>query len=210
MFHSMTKNGVRLALFALGCTALVAVTDHFTRGRIAEQSQKQLQQTLGELLPAQLYDNDLSASCVQLRLPELLGDDLPHPVYIARKGETVTGYIVESVAPQGYSGAIRLLTAVTTDGKISRVQVLAHRETPGLGDKIERSKSNWIDSFTGQALLGDPDPRWAVRKDGGMFDSFTGATITPRAVVKGVQNVLLLLQQHAQELTQAPACQETP
>ena len=122
----------------------------------------------------------------------------------------ITGYIVESVAPQGYGGSIRLLTAVSTDGTISRVQVLSHHETPGLGDKIERSKSGWIDSFNGQSFQGPTDTRWAVRKDGGMFDSFTGATITPRAVVKGVKNVLVLINQHQNELAQAPACQETP
>ena len=88
--------------------------------------------------------------------------------------------------------------------------MLSHHETPGLGDKIERSKSAWIDSFNGQSLQGPADTRWAVRKDGGMFDSFTGATITPRAVVKGVKNVLVLLNQHQHELAQAPACQEAP
>ncbi len=209
MLSSMRKNGLRLALFAVGCTALVAITNALTHQQIAHKSQQQLQKTLEEMLPQALYDNDLAHSCVLLQLPELLGDEAPHPVYIARKGNAITGYIVESVAPQGYSGAIRLLSAVTTDGKINRVQVLAHQETPGLGDKMERSKSDWLDSFNGQALQGADDPRWAVRKDGGMFDSFTGATITPRAVVKGVKNVLLLLQQHQQELVQAPACQES-
>ena len=210
MLNSMRKNGLRLAWFALGCTALVAITNQLTHTQIAQQSDRQLQQTLGQLLPASSYDNNLAQSCVLLRLPELLGDEAQHPIYVARRGETITGYIVESVAPQGYAGSIRLLTAVTTDGTISKVQVLSHHETPGLGDKIERSKSNWIDSFNGQSLRDPDDKRWAVRKDGGMFDAFTGATITPRAVVKGVKNVLVLLNQHQHELANAPACQETP
>ena len=210
MLNSMRKNGLRLAWFALGCTALVAITNQLTHTQIAQQSDRQLQQTLGQLLPASSYDNNLAQSCVLLQIPELLGDSAQHPVYVARLGQTITGYIVESVAPQGYGGSIRLLTAVITDGTISRVQVLSHHETPGLGDKIERSKSGWIDSFNGQSLQGPADTRWAVRKDGGMFDSFTGATITPRAVVKGVKNVLVLINQHQNELAQAPACQETP
>ena len=210
MLNSMRKNGLRLAWFALACTALVAITNQLTHTQIAQQSDRQLQQTLGQLLPASSYDNNLAQSCVLLQIPELLGDSAQHPVYVARLGQTITGYIVESVAPQGYGGSIRLLTAVSTDGTISRVQVLSHHETPGLGDKIERSKSGWIDSFNGQSLQGPADTRWAVRKDGGMFDSFTGATITPRAVVKGVKNVLVLINQHQNELAQAPACQETP
>lgn len=210
MLASMQKNGLRLALFACACTALVALIDQVTRPLIAKQSDVQLQRTLSQLLPAELYDNDLGKSCLQLHLPSLLGDDKPHPVYVARRGDKVTGYIIESVAPHGYSGAIRLLTAISTDGSVQKVQVLMHKETPGLGDKIERSKSNWIDSFNGQQLHGETDPRWAVKKDGGMFDSFTGATITPRAVVSGVKNALLVLQAHQTELAQAPACEEQP
>ena len=209
MLNSMRKNGLRLAWFALGCTALVAITDQLTHTQIAQQSDRQLQQTLGQLLPSSSHDNNLAQSCVLLQIPELLGDSAQHPVYVARLGQTITGYIVESLAPQGYGGSI-LLTAVSTRGTISRGQVVSHHETPGLGDKIERSKSAWIDSFNGQSLQGPDDTRWAVRKDGGMFDSFTGATITPRAVVKGVKNVLVLLNQHQHELAQAPACQEAP
>ena len=118
--------------------------------------------------------------------------------------------VLSPVVTQGYSGSIQLIVAIRYDGSLAGVRALTHHETPGLGDKIERSKSGWIDSFNGQSLQGPTDTRWAVRKDGGMFDSFTGATITPRAVVKGVKNVLVLINQHQNELAQAPACQETP
>lgn len=210
MLTSMRRNGLRLALFALICTGLVAITDALTRDQIAHQAQQQLQQQLHDLLPAGSYDNVLAASCVMLRSREFLGDEEPHPVYLARQGERLTGYIVQSVTPEGYGGAIHLLTGVTAEGRIHRVEVLSHHETPGLGDKIERSKSDWLDGFAGQQLKGAADTRWTVRKDGGMFDGFTGATITPRALVKGVKQVLLLLEQHPDRITQAPACKETP
>ena len=206
LLSSLRRNSARLALFAIVCTSLIAITDAFTHNVIAHQSEIQLQKTLGQMLPADQYDNNLAQSCVLVTNPSYLGDTKPHPVYVARKQGNITGYIVGSVAPNGYSGAIRLLTSVTQSGEIRRVHVLEHHETPGLGDKIERKKSTWIDRFTGQSLQGDKDPRWAVKKDGGMFDSFTGATITPRAVVGGVKGVLLLLRQHPELISQAPAC----
>ena len=206
LLASLRRNSSRLTLFAIVCTAFIVITDAFTHDEIALQSERSLQKTLSQMLPTDRYDNNLAKSCVMVTSPEYLGDNRPHPVYIARKQGEITGYIVESIAPNGYSGAIRLFTSVTQDGEISRVQVLEHHETPGLGDKIERKKSAWIDSFTGKSLQGDSDKRWAVKKDGGEFDSFTGATITPRAVVGGVKDVLLLLRQHPELISQAPAC----
>ncbi len=210
MLASIRRNGLRLALFALVCTSLVAFTHDVTRERIARQAEQQLQQQLHAMLPAGSYDNRLASSCVQLNSAQFLGDTQPHPVYLARYGDRLTGYIVQSVAPDGYGGAIRLLTGVSAEGQIQRVEVLSHQETPGLGDKIERTKSDWLDEFKGERLEGSRDPRWAVSKDGGMFDGFTGATITPRAVIKGVKQVLLLLEEHPEWITQAPACEETP
>lgn len=208
MLASLQKNGGRLALFAIACTALVAITDQITRQPIARQERQQLQQKLGNMLPVGSYDNELSGSCRLLTSPDYLGDNKPHTIYLGQKDNRITGFIIESIAPNGYSGAIRLLTGVTSDGKISRVQVLEHKETPGLGDKIERSKSSWIDSFNQQSLLDRSDSRWAVKRDGGMFDAFTGATITPRAVIAAVKRVLLLLKEQPALLEQAPPCQE--
>lgn len=125
------------------------------------------------------------------------------PLYTATlKGEHA-GYALETVAPDGYSGAIRMVVGTDAKGAVSAVRVLSHKETPGLGDKIELKKSNWIDSFVGRVLNADNDASWAVKKDGGEFDAFTGATITPRAVVKAVKNLLLLQQQH-------PSCCKRP
>ncbi|MGU5595674.1 electron transport complex subunit RsxG [Aeromonas sanarellii] len=210
MLKSMRKNGLTLALFALGCTAMVVLTNELTRDRIAHQQQLEQLRTLGALLPEGSYDNDLVASCKLVRSREYLGSDQPMPLYTATlKGEH-TGYALETVAPDGYSGAIRMVVGTDAKGAISAVRVLTHKETPGLGDKIELKKSNWIDSFVGRTLNAENEASWAVKKDGGEFDAFTGATITPRAVVKAVKNLLLLQQEHPELLRGAPSCDATP
>ncbi|WP_024870688.1 electron transport complex subunit RsxG [Tolumonas lignilytica] len=205
MLKSMQKNGLRLGLFALACTGLIVLTDYNTRDVIGAQQQLLKKSTLVKMLPADSYDTTLTNECHMLSSP-YLGDTKPHPIYVARQKQQVSGYIIESVAPDGYSGAIRLLTGVSKSGEVQHVEVLEHHETPGLGDKIDRNKGNWLDSFTHQSLQSDNDSRWAVKKDGGQFDSFTGATITPRAIVKQLKNVLLLVRQHPELIEQAPAC----
>ena len=209
MLASMKRNGLRLALFAMATTALVSGVQWLTAEPIAQQQAVQLKATLGRMLPRDRFDNDLLASCRLITSPQYLGDNQPHPLYIASLKGKPSAYIIGSVAAEGYGGRIELLSAVDTRGRLLRVEVLKHNETPGLGDKIERRKSDWLDGFTGQRLQGRNDPRWAVDKDGGMFDSFTGATITPRAVVKGVHQ-LLLLNDDPKSLTQAPPCEELP
>jgi electron transport complex protein RnfG len=204
MLKSMQKNGLRLSLFALACTGVIVATDYSTRDAIVAQQQTMQQQILGKMLPAGSYNNELTSSCHTLT-STYLGNTKPHPVYVARKNDVISGYIIESVAPDGYSGSIRILSGVNSNGEVERVEILEHHETPGLGDKIDRNKGNWLDSFTHKKLQNDTDSSWAVKKDGGQFDSFTGATITPRAIVKQLKNVLLLVQ-HPELIEQAPAC----
>jgi Na+-translocating ferredoxin:NAD+ oxidoreductase subunit G len=206
MLTSMRKNGLTLALFALVCTSLVVATHLLTQDKIAHQQQREQLATLNELIPPGSYDNDLVASCKQVTSP-LLGSEQAMPLYTAMLAGKVTGYALETVAPDGYSGAIRLIVGTDASGKVSGVRVLAHRETPGLGDKIELKKSNWILSFNGHSLTGDNANSWAVKKDGGDFDAFTGATITPRAVVKAVANLLRLQQTHPEVLADARSCE---
>ncbi|MFQ2737755.1 electron transport complex subunit RsxG [Aeromonas caviae] len=210
MLKSMRKNGLTLALFALGCTAMVVLTNELTRDRIAHQQELEKLRTLQALLPEGSYDNDLVASCKLVSSREYLGSDEPMPLYTATLKGMHTGYALETVAPDGYSGAIRMVVGTDAKGAVSAVRVLAHKETPGLGDKIELKKSDWINSFVGKFLSHDNEASWAVKKDGGEFDAFTGATITPRAVVKAVKNLLLLQQEHPELLRDAPACDATP
>ncbi|WP_421195087.1 electron transport complex subunit RsxG [Aeromonas jandaei] len=206
MLKSMRKNGLILAMFALGCTALVVLTNELTKNKIAHQQQLEKLQTLEALLPAGSYDNDLVTSCKLVTSRKYLGSDQPQALYTASKNGVVTGYALEAIAPDGYSGAIRIVAGFDANGTVSAVRVLAHKETPGLGDKIELKKSNWINSFTGKSLTADNESEWAVKKDGGEFDAFTGATITPRAVVKAVKNLLKLQHEHPELLSNAPAC----
>lgn len=206
MLKSMRKNGLILAMFALGCTALVVVTNELTKDKIAHQQQLEKLQTLEALLPAGSYDNDLVASCKLLNSRKYLGSDQPQALYTATRDGKITGYALEAVAPDGYSGAIRIVAGFDAKGTISAVRVLSHNETPGLGDKIELKKSNWINSFSGKFLTRDNESQWAVKKDGGEYDAFTGATITPRAVVKAVKNLLTLQQEQPDLLSNAPAC----
>ena len=209
MLEMMRKNALVLAMFALACTAFVALTHQLTRQTIIEQEQAQLLRVLDDLLPSSSHDEPLFDHCVMLSNKQFLGSSEPLPVFTAVKNGHAQGYAIEAIAPDGYSGEIKLMVGVDTQGMLSGVRVLNHNETPGLGDKIELKKSAWILSFNGKNLTGEDDSRWAVRNDGGQFDAFTGATITPRAVVKAVRKVLLLVSQQPHLLTQAPACGES-
>ncbi|MGF1700585.1 electron transport complex subunit RsxG [Photobacterium makurazakiensis] len=204
MINAMKKNGGILAIFALLSTTLVSVTHLLTAGKIEEQQQKELLKVLNQVISPDSHDNELYKSCTLITNEQYLGTPAPMPAYIAEKEGKKTGVAIEAVAPDGYSGAIKLIVGLNIDGVVTGVRILNHSETPGLGDKIETRISDWIYSFNGKKLTGEKDPRWAVRKDGGEFDQFTGATITPRAVVGAVKNVSLYYQQHQQSLFKQP------
>lgn len=204
MINAMKKNGGLLAIFALLATTLVSVTNLLTEDRIQEQQQKELLKVLNQVIPADSHDNELYKSCTLITNEQYLGTPTPIPAYVAEKAGQKTGIAIEAVAPDGYSGAIKLVVGLNIDGKVTGVRVLNHNETPGLGDKIDTRISNWINSFTGKKVNGEKDTRWAVRKDGGEFDQFTGATITPRAVVGAVKRVSLYYQQNKQHIFDQP------
>lgn len=190
-----------LLVAASVCTVgLVSVVHDLARPTIEASERARRVAQLAEVLGPARYDNDLLGDVVAVRDRELLGTDEPVPVYRARLGGRPVAALLVAVAPDGYSGAIRLLIAVDTQGRLLGVRVLSHRETPGLGDAIDVRKSRWIESFTGRSL-GDPaEARWKVRKDGGEFDQFTGATVTPRAVVHAVRNALLYFERHRADI----------
>jgi electron transport complex protein RnfG len=186
---AISKNSLILALFAISCTAAVAIVQLLTADRIEQQAQQKLIRQLNQVIQKDNHDNEMFLDCIVA--PEDNNSDLLIDViYRARLNNAPTAAAIKTVAPDGYSGNIELLIAINTDGSVSGVRTLMHKETPGLGDKMERRKSDWIDSFSGKKLLDDNDSRWAVIKDGGMFDQFTGATITPRAVVKTVRKTI--------------------
>lgn len=178
------RAAVVLGGFAGVATLLLALADGFTREAIAARAQEDLQASLAQVIPATLHDNNLAADTV--RRPRA-GESVV--VYRARRAGQVVGVAFE-LRSRGYAGDIRILLGVAADGRVLGVRVLQHSETPGLGDKIEASRSDWIGRFVGLSLGQPPEPAWAVRKDGGQFDQFAGATITPRAVVRGVRDGL--------------------
>ncbi len=208
IISSMVKNGAILCGFALLTTGLVATINTLTADKIAEQEQLQLTNQLQEVLPHSKYSNKLSQDCVIISDP-LLGPYDNQVIYRARKDNEPVALVIRHVTPSGYSGDINLLSAVYRDGTIAGVRVTKHEETPGLGDKVEVKKSDWITTFNTKTVQSESDDRWAVKKDGGQFDQFTGATITPRAVVGSVKNAVLYAQDNFDALFKAAnACPE--
>ena len=204
MLSTMRKHGVTLAFFAAGSTGLTAAINQLTKHTIDDQAKKQQVALFQQVIPEGSYNNALLESCYLVEAPEL-GKGI-HKVYIARKDGTSVAAVLEATAPDGYSGAIQLLVGADFTGTVLGTRVTEHHETPGLGDKIERRLSDWITFFSGKKISGAQDPQWAVKKDGGQFDQFTGATITPRAVVNAVKRAGIYAQTLPTQLTQLQAC----
>ena len=204
MSHTMNRaqivlTSLVLAAFTVLGVGVVAFMYQQTEPMIQAQAQAALNRQLAAVLPAG-FDNDPAATRRALAPDALLGGKGEPRLYQARQAGKVTGVALSVLAPNGYSGAIHLLVGVTREGAVSGVRVVAHKETPGLGDPIEEAKSPWIHSFTGKSLADPSGKGWGVKKDGGIFDQFTGATITPRAVVQAVQHALQYVEQHKAEL----------
>lgn len=190
-------SGLFLWIFAVIGTGMVALTEDTTRDRIIENERRVLLRNLYALLPKEELNNDIANDTAILPPTMLLGTEHDSTVYRARLNGEPVAAIFNSIAPNGYNGDIHLLIGVYRDGSLAGVRAIKHQETPGLGDVIELGKSDWILGFNGRSL-DDPRPaRWAVKKDGGVFEQFTGATITPRAIVQAVKNTLNYYQQNA-------------
>ncbi len=191
---SVIRSGLTLALIATVCTALVAFTYRLTDERIAANEQAWLEQSLQPALSGLFFDSGVSESLMTIPAPhELPGSD-DAIVYRVYSGETPVAALFVVSARDGYAGAIRLLVGIDIAGKLTGVHVLEHRETPGLGDGVESSKSDWVRQFDGRSL-GDPAVEgWKIRRDGGAFDQLTGASVTPRAIVKAVKETLLYFE----------------
>jgi len=189
---SIGKNSLLLGAFALVTAAVLAGTFLLTRDQIATAERAAAQRALFEVVPRDRHDNDLLEDT--LPAPEAAREQLglrsPDEIHLARQGDEVVAVIVPAIARDGYSGDIRMIVGINRDGTVAGVRVVAHRETPGLGDKVDLKRDEWILDFDGRSLE-DPEPgRWEVKRDGGDFDQFTGATITPRAVVRQVRRTL--------------------
>lgn len=202
---TMQKNALVLGLFALMTTGMISGFHQLTAPQIKDSQQQQLANSLATLISSDRYDNDLLHDTIKINDQKLLQLEQTETAYRATKYGQPVAVIFPVIAPDGYSGKIRLLVAIYATGELAGVQVLAHKETPGLGDAIESEKSDWLLSFAGLSLTSLTSAQWHVKKDNGIFDQFTGATITPRAVVKAVHNALLYYQQHQTDLFSRPA-----
>ncbi len=190
MIQHMLRAGGLLGLAAVIGTALVAITYIGTYEKSAENEREFLMRSLTAIVPESTFDNDIFNDTLMVMSPKLLGTPYPVTAYRARRNGNPVAVVLTPIAPDGYNGNIKLLIAIRFDGSLGGVRVVAHRETPGLGDDIEIERSNWITSFNNHSLGNLNASRWRVKKDGGKFDQFTGATITPRAIVKAVYQSL--------------------
>jgi len=200
----VTRNPMLIAAFILGAfaiagTTLVSFTYAFTKERIALNERQTLLKSLNALVPKESVDNDMASDTLVVSHPELLGAD-ETTVYRGRMMNDPIAAVLTPVVHDGYSGPIKLLVAVRYDGTLGGVRVISHKETPGLGDKIEESRSDWIYGFSGKSLDNPSAEQWKVKRDGGIFDQFTGATITPRSIVKAVKNTLLYVKDNRDAL----------
>ncbi|EAQ67287.1 electron transport complex protein RnfG [Marinomonas sp. MED121] len=200
VISSIRKNSIGLGIFAIVTAGLIAVTQQVTKERIQDNVLHAQQAAFSEILPDQYYDNDLYKSQVTLEPDLLLGTKEASFAYIGRIEGEFSGIIFESIAPGGYNGSMSLLVAINRDGVVTGSRVIRHQETPGLGDKIDMKKSDWMRSFENKSFDNLEPKRWKVKRDNGDFDQFTGATITPRAIVKSVKNTLEYFHQHKAEL----------
>ena len=189
-----------VAAITVGAAALISASHEISAERIERNVAERLMRSLGEVLDPALYDNNLVSSEVWVTDPDLLGTPDPVRVLLATRDGQPAAAIFYAVAPRGYNGAINLLIGVDARGVVQGVRVTEHRETPGLGDQIDIPVSDWITRFVGTSLGEPPRPQWAVTADGGQFDAFTGATVTPRAVVQAVRDTLIYFSEHQAEL----------
>jgi electron transport complex protein RnfG len=192
--------GLLLGLFAVVATTLVAFTETNTRDQIRENQRQALLSGINALIPHDQYDNAILQDTITLEATEELGTEEPTTVYRARQNGENVAVVLTAIAPNGYSGKIKILVGIYNDGTLAGVRVIEHKETPGLGDKIEAKKADWILQFEGLSLKEPASAKWKVKKDGGEFDQFTGATITPRAVVGAIKGALEYFRTHRDEL----------
>lgn len=182
--------GLVLAAFAVVATSLVTLTEDNTHDKIIENERQTLLAAINALVDINDYNNDILTDTITLVSTEQLGTQVASTVYRARMDKTPVAVVFTAIAPNGYNGQIKLLVGVYYDGSLAGVRVINHKETPGLGDKINIKKADWILKFKGLSLNNPHESKWKVKKDGGDFDQFTGATITPRAVVTAVKKAL--------------------
>lgn len=179
---------ILLTLFALVGVAIISGIETSTRERALANQQAHSAKQLQNLLQQISYDNEPWKESFEINQQQESTKIIAS--YPVTKEGTRLATVIESENPRGYVGPIRLLTAIDIKGEIIGVRVAAHRETPGLGDKIEATRSGWLNNFNGRSLQEPVNSKWATQKDGGKFDQISGATVTSRAVISAIQDTL--------------------
>jgi electron transport complex protein RnfG len=212
LIKKMLNAATVLTLFAVLGGGLVAFSFQLTYQQIQANERAALLRILNVIIPHEQYDNDLFTDIREMQNEALLGINEPVTIYRARKNGQPVAAVLTPVAPDAYNGRIRLLVGINYEGTLVGVRVLSHQETPGLGDNIKVRRSDWILGFNGRSLKNPDEAGWKVKRDGGVFDQLTGATITPRAVVKAVHKTLQFYQQYRDDVfaeNQIPCTQRT-
>ncbi len=205
---TIVSTGLTLAIIAAICTALVAATYHLTVDRIAANEKALLEQSLEPAIAGILYDGSVSESRLVILPPHNLPGSGAAIIYRVYAENRPVAALFVVTARDGFSGPIRILLGVDAAGVVTALRILQHRETPGLGDTIELARSDWVLQFDGKSI-GDPDiSGWAVRGDGGDFDQLTGASITPRAVIRAARDTLTYFAAHRDEIFALPATED--
>jgi electron transport complex protein RnfG len=192
----IVRVGLLLGIFAIVATTLVALTETNTRQKIIENEREALLKAVSAVVPADRYNNDILLDTMTLPATQALGTKKETVIYRARQNDKASAVVLTVIAPNGYSGKIKMLVGIDSNGTLTGVRVISHKETPGLGDKIDEKKDAWILQFAGLSLTSPSSAQWKVKKDNGAFDQFTGATITPRAVVSAVKSALEYFEKH--------------
>jgi Na+-translocating ferredoxin:NAD+ oxidoreductase subunit G len=203
---SLAKRYFILVLVLIGVIASVALIATITRERIAANERSWFVAHLDALIPTSLRDNDLYADAITVSHVELLGA-ASTMIYRARHGDTPVGAVIQAIAPDGYGGPIELLIAVDYQGAVLGVEILRHSETPGIGDGFAPHRTDWLRALVGRSLDRVQPKRWTIRKDGGEFDQFSGASVTPRAILKAVRQALEYYASHREEIFRGAAIQ---
>jgi len=202
------KSGLTLAAIAATCTALVAATHQLTADRIAANEKAWLERSLKPALSGVFFEGSVTESKLVLPPPhELPGND-PAIIYRVYAEGAPVAALFAVTARDGYAGPIRVLVGIGIDGTVTGVRIINHRETPGLGDRIDQSRSDWVYQFDGHSLGNPPQSGWMLKTDGGDFDQLTGASVTPRAVIKAIRETLLYFDAHRDEIFTLPSTEE--
>lgn len=197
---AVLKGGAILAVIASICTAMVALTYQLTEARIVANEQAWLERSLQPALSGLFYDSGVTESRLIVPPPHELPGSEAAIIYRVYAEDTPVAALFVVSARDGYAGPIRILIGIDVKGVVTGVHVLEHRETPGLGDRVDSTKSDWAKQFNGHSLV-DPVPAgWAIKRDGGQFDQLSGASVTPRAITKAVKETLLYFDARSDEI----------